>query len=463
MQSWEKFLAQQEKELGVETVNRWLRSLKITHFDARNLYLEAKDTFQFIWFEEHIRKILDASFVNNNNKPIKVHLALPQSPLNQPAAKKGKNSRYSKSAYLNSMQEKFTLVFDQLDPILTFSNFVNTESNLLAYKLLCKVTNYDPASEKCVTADNELAAFNPIYLYGESGSGKTHLLLATAHALKMRGLHVIYVRSQTFTEHVVSAIRAGEMSLFREAYRNIDILLIDDVHVFSRKGATQEELFHTFNTLHLAGKQIILSANCSPAELQFIEPRLVSRFEWGIVLPLEPTSDENLIRILQRKTQALKFPLHPKVQEFLVTTFASSPKAMIQALEALILRIHLKKQNFIPSQLTVPIVKEILTDMIQQEELAAITPDRIVQTVSEFFGIPSEDLFSKSQSREAVLPRQIAMHFCRSRLNMPFTHIGDLFGRDHSTAMSSIRRIQSGIDTHDRAIVDSYSAISKKL
>ena len=120
--------------------------------------------------------------------------------------------------------------------------------------------------------------------YGPSGTGKSHLLVAIAHTLKQRSLKVVYTRAETFTEHVVSAIRSGEMSTFRHCYRNIDVLIIDDVHIISRKGATQEELFHTFNTLHLAGKQIILSAKCAPQELQFIEPRLVSRFEWGDII-----------------------------------------------------------------------------------------------------------------------------------------------------------------------------------
>ena len=136
--------------------------------------------------------------------------------------------------------------------------------------------------------------------------------MATAQALINRGLKVIYARTETFTQHVVTAIRSSEMNILRQAYRNIDVLLLDDVHLFSRKSATQEELFHTFNTLHVANKQIILTSNCSPAELSSIEPRLVSRFEWGLVLPLTPISEEKLKLMLEQKAPALNFPLHPR-------------------------------------------------------------------------------------------------------------------------------------------------------
>ena len=449
MKAWEQFLAQQEKELGIETVHKWLKPLKIVHFDACNLYLEAKDSFQALWFEEHVRPKIQTKLVNNNNKRIKVHLTVLNSIQTKTLRGKTKKSQETPPS-----PPRFSLNFDQLDPHCKLDNFVLNDNNILAHKLLCKMLNNAA----------ELASFNPVYIHGSGGTGKTHLLMAAAHALREEGLNVIYTRAETFTEHVVTAIRAGEMSIFRQAYRNSDILIIDDVHVFSRKNATQEELFHTFNTLHVSGKQIILGANCSPTELQMIEPRLISRFEWGIVLPLEPLKSVEIKRVLENKMAALNFPLHPKVSEFLLETFESGTKSLTRALQALILRSHLSNEGKQSStQLSVAQVKHLLQDLIRDEEQSALTPPKIIHSIAEFFGIRSEDLLGKAQTRDCVLPRQLAMYLCRNRLKMPFLKIGEFFSKDHSTVMSSVKVIQKALDVDDRDIAAPYEAIVKKL
>jgi chromosomal replication initiator protein len=307
-----------------------------------------------------------------------------------------------------------------------------------------------------------LGAFNPLYLYGPTGCGKTHLLMSLTQTFRAQGLRSIYVRAEQFTDHVVTAIRAGEMSTFRQAYRNTDLLIVDDVHVFSRKGATQEEFFHTFNTLHLEGKQIILSANCAPQELQLIEPRLVSRFEWGIVLPLKPLLAEELKYMLQVKSQALHFFLPAKVLEFLLETFTSNPKALIKAFEALVLRLHLDAHHSIQN-LTVSAVKALLSDLLIEEQKSALTPPKIIQAIAEHYGIRTEDILGKSQTRECALPRQLAMHLCREKLKMPFMKIGDLFSRDHSTVMASVKSIQKSLKEDHRDITGAWHAILKKL
>lgn len=449
MKAWEQFLALQEKELGIETVHKWLKPLKVIRFDACNLYLEAKDSFQAIWFEEHIRPKIQNKLLNNNNKKIKVHLAVTNTL--QTKSLKAKNKKTKEN---DTSPPPFNLNFDQLDPHCTLDNFILNDNNILAHKLICKMLNN--------TA--EFASFNPVYIHGSKGTGKTHLLMAAAHALRAEGLNVIYARAETFTEHVVTAIRAGEMSVFRQAYRNSDILIIDDVHVFSRKNATQEELFHTFNTLHVSGKQIILAANCAPPELQMIEPRLISRFEWGIVLPLDPLKKEDIRRTLESKMTALNFPLHHKVVEFLSETFANGTKNLMRAFEALILRSHLNgtsKQS--STQLTIPQVKHLLQDLILEEEHSALTPPKIIQAIAEFFGIRAEDLLGKAQTRDCVLPRQLAMYLCRIQLKMPFLRIGEFFSKDHSTVMSSVKVIQKGLDDDDKDIRIPYEAILKKL
>lgn len=450
MQAWEQFLQQQENELGPETVQKWLRTLKIQRFDACNLYLEAKDSFQALWFEEHMRGKAQARLINGNNKRIKIHLSIAN------ATSGTKKNRYQAKGSKEAKSIQFQLNFDELDPLCLFQHFVVSQENQLTHKLLCELAGLSS------TVKSPLGTFNPIYLYGPTGSGKTHLLMSLAQSFRAQGYKSLYVRAELFTDHVVTAIRAGEMSIFRQAYRNADILLIDDVHVFSRKGATQEEFFHTFNTLHLQGKQIILSANCAPQELQLIEPRLVSRFEWGIVLPLKPLQAEEIKTMLQAKAQALHFSLPTKIIDFLVETFTSNPKALIKALEALVLRLHLDAHNS-AQHLSVPATKTLLSDLLAEEQKSALTPPKIIQVIAEYYGIRTEDILGKSQTRECALPRQIAMHLCREKLKMPFMKIGDLFSRDHSTVMASVKHIQKSLEEDHRDIAGAWHAIIKKL
>lgn len=460
MQAWEKFLNFQQQELGAKTVDKWLRSLRILRFDACNLYLEAKDSFQILWFEEHIRKKLQTAFLNSNNKPIKVHLSLPN--------QGGQQKKERKTVKAAQEKPTFTLKFDELNDLCTFNQFVISDGNILAYKLLNKMTYPESNPSAVNDPEKNQASFNPIYLFGAEGSGKTHLLMSAANALKNHFKNVIYVRAETFTEHVVSAIRSGEMGIFRQTYRNSDVLLIDNVHLFSNKGATQEELFHTFNTLHLAGKHIILSANCSPAELQSIEARLVSRFEWGIVLPLDTLKGDLLKQVLKNKAQALQFTLADKVADFLLSKFSKSTKTLTRALEALILRAHLlaeekKSAQSYSQTLNVAQATALLTDLLKEEETKALTTEQIVQRVSEYFGIRTEELLGDGRAREFVLPRHLAMYFCRKNLNLSFSKIGEVFSRDHSTVMSSIKLIQSGVDNYDQEIARHYHIILKAL
>lgn len=445
MEAWENFLKHQEEELGTATVLKWLRPLKLLHFDACNLYLEAKDSFQVNWFEEHIRPKVLSSLYNNNKKRIKVHLTISK---NSPEPNLNGKGRASNQE--NTQPQKCELTFDTIDPDCSFENFVEPSNNLLPIKL-CSSLNAKPP-----------ITFNPIYIYGDAGSGKTHLLMATAIHLQKQGLKVIYVRADTFTEHVVSAIRSGEMKDFRQAYRSADVLIVDDVQVFARKAATQEEFFHTFNTLHLAVKQIILAANCAPQELTNIEPRLISRFEWGISIPLGNLSQTELITMLEKKAQAFHFPLSKNLSTFLLDTFKSGTKSLTRALQALILRTHLDKTS--PhAAISVAQAKTLLNDLIIDEQKIALTPTKIIHLVCEHFGIRPEDLLEKSQSRDRVLPRQIAMYFCRKDLQMPFVKIGELFSKDHSTVMSSVKLIQTGINNSQRDVIDPLESIRKRF
>ncbi len=455
MQAWEDFLKKQEAPLGQDGVNKWLRSLKIVHFDSGNLYLEAKDSFQALWFEEHIRPLLKSQFLNNNYRPIKVHLTVGH---HVTASKSNKKEKQNTPPPIHFFRDK-------LEPSFTFENFVTAEANHVIFRLFCELTGFSLEVDNKEKPKIALGTWNPIYLWGGSGTGKTHLLMALSHEFKKRGYNALYAKAETFTEHVVAAIRASEMQTFRKTYRDVDILLIDDVHLFARKDATQEEFFHTFNTLHTTGRQIILSSKCTPAHLEDIEPRLISRFEWGINFHLEHLNPSDLKKVLQKRSETLHFPLSEEVLSFITQTFTSS-RSLNKALEALILRCHLESDARYKrdSRLIDPeLAQRLLADLCSLEKNEVLSPEKIIFIVSTVYGIRKEDLLGKSQAQEYSLPRQIAMYLCRQHLRLPYQKIGRFFGRDHSTVMTSIQQIEKKITSSDPELLSSLSEIKTKI
>jgi chromosomal replication initiator protein len=431
MRAWEEFLKRCEEEIGPDAASGWLRTLKVTRFDAGNIYLEAEDAFQADWFEEHIRPRIASSLVNNNHRPIKVHLAI----AGVSAEAKRRKGRAAAPLPLASFPP------DPLDPWATFAHFVPSDETEVPYKLLSHLDVCD------------LATFNPIYLFGPSGSGKTHLLMAAASHFNKKGLRTLYVRAETFTDHVVNAIRTGTMRAFREAYRHNDVLLVDNVHVFARRAATQEELFHTFNTLHTARKQIVLSGKTPPHLLTAIEPRLMSRFEWGITLPLEKLPKQGLTDLLFRRSRYLQYALSEEAAAFLTAHFPSAT-SLLRALDALILRA--------PNQPARPL-HALLADLVEAEHTLALKPETIIAAVAHFYGIQVTDILGKSQSQECSLPRQLAMHLCRTELHMPYTKIGYVFSRDHSTVITATKQIERKLEEQDKELMAACMEIRRGL
>lgn len=427
MRAWEKFLDWLEEPFGKDTVDKWLRTLRIQRFDACNLYLEPTDSFQAMWIEEHILPLAKKHFLNNNGHQIHLHV--------QVAEKRGKSDVTPAESIIPYL--KFES--DTLYPHCTFDQYIPAKNNEMSVSILQKLVGFDSQNDN--TQQLKLEKLNPIYLYGPEGTGKTHLLMATATHLTQQGFNVFFAKAETFTQHVVNAIRSSKMQSFRQAYRTADVLIIDDVEVFARKAATQEEFFHTFNALHTAGKQIILSAKCNPRLLELLEERLISRFEWGITLPLEKEFDsQTLHKILQRRSQLYHASMNSRLTEYLLKSFAS-PAALSRALECLQSHMQTSLQH-----LELAHVEPILSKLADQEKSRIIGPEQILDAVATVFGIQKEDMTSKSQTRDAVLPRKIAMYLLRKELKLPYMKIGDLFGRDHSTVMSSIKHIQQGLE-----------------
>ncbi len=458
MEWWDEFLDEQEKRIGKPTVDKWLRSIEVIRFAKTTLQLSVADPFHKLWFEEHARAPLIQHLQKWGHKKLRIQLTTTGSIEKKKKIPRKKENVSSPAPDLPS----FSLTFEDLDPLLTRENFHVFPALEVPCKIIDEMIGYVAETEEYRPNQTCFGYYNPLYLYGKKGCGKTHLLTAIAHAAEIAGLKPLYIQAEMFIDHVVAAIRAGEMSQFRQAYRNVDILLIDDIDLFSRKGSTQEELFHTFNTLHLNGKQIVLSAHCAPQELEKIEPRLISRFAWGMVLALPLPDKKERTMLVKAKLKVFEFSLPSRLIDLLIDLFPSSPKRLIHAVEALFLRTK-QRQLPSPQALLQQDVKKLLSDLIEEEQKKALTPEQIIRSVSEYFGIRYDDVLGKAQTKECVLPRQLAMHLCRSHLSLPYMKIGEIFSRDHSTVMTSVQTIEKKILNKDRGIHHAYGKITHRL
>ncbi len=305
------------------------------------------------------------------------------------------------------------------------------------------------------TASSEKMIYNPIYLHGPSDSGKSHLLMAAFTYLTQQKKQCFYVTASTLTNHIVAAMRTGGMQKLRELYRQHDVLLVDDVHQLAHRSATQEELFHTFNALHVAGKQIILAGSRLPSLLEGIEPRLTSRFEWGLVLPLLALTVQEQKEFCQSRAKEKKLDLSKAIEEFLLNNL-TSVKSLQSALDTIGLR---KGKN----EVTVPLLQKWIEPLLEEQKRKALTPEKIVQATAETFEISAADILGRSQNQGCSLPRQAAMYLCRSMLKMPYLKIATVFSRDHSTVMTSVKSVEKKIGEQDDSMLSTMNTIKLRL
>jgi chromosomal replication initiator protein len=431
MKVWDNFLKNLETKLGKQNVDKWLKCLKVVTFDACNIYLQAENYFQIKWFEEHVRKFAKKTLINENCHPIKVHLSIKQ------------NNKENES---KSVEKARSYNQDLLNKEYTFDNFITFDDNLIANKLFLEIV------------ENIKSSFNPIYIFGIKASGKTHLLNALANELTKKNIKVFFANANTFTKHVVDAIRFGKMQEFRDEYRNIDVLIIDDIHILSNKNATQEEFFHTFNTLHTLNKTIILSSNLPSSKLNGIEPRLISRFDWGISLEVKRLDKDGLKKAIDKNLLSLNLNLSSEIKNFLLNNF-SNIDSLKKAIKTITLNQHLEKVE----NLDIFRVKKYISHLLVQEEHKKITIEKIINSISNYFGITNLDILGKSQTKECTHPRQLSMYLIRELLNMPYMKIGSIFKRDHSTVMTSIKTIDKQIKQNQKNIYLAILEIKKSL
>ena len=316
----------------------------------------------------------------------------------------------------------------RLNAKYTFDTFVIGSSNRFAHAAAVAV------------AEQPAKAYNPLFVYGGSGLGKTHLLHAIGHYARTlyRGTRVRYVSSEEFTNEFINSIRDDKASAFQRRYRDIDILLVDDIQFLSGKVQTQEEFFHTFNTLHNANKQIVITSDLAPKQLQDFEDRMRSRFEWGLTTDVQPPDLETRIAILRKKSAQERLVAPPEVLEFIASRISSN----IRELEGALIRVtafaSLNRQD-----VDLSLAELVLKDLFPTETGPEITAAQIMTTTAAYFGVSVDDLCGTSRSRVLVTARQIAMYLCRELTDLSLPKIGQAFGgRDHTTVMHADRKIR---------------------
>ena len=326
-----------------------------------------------------------------------------------------------------------------LNPNYTFDTFVVGSNNRFAQ------------SASLAVAESPGEAYNPLYIYGGPGLGKTHLMHSIGHFIlkKNPSAKVLYVTSEEFTNEVIESIRSGNasaMNKFREKYRTIDVLMIDDVQFIIGKESTQEEFFHTFNALHSAGKQIILTSDKPPKDMETLEERIRSRFEWGLMADIGAPDYETRMAILRRKVESDDMVLSDDILNYIANNIKSNIRELEGALNKLLAYSNLEKTD-----ITMDIAKKELQNIITPDKPREITPQLLIEVVSEHFQISLDQMISKNRSNEIAKPRQIAMYLCKTMTDIPLDSIGSLLGgRDHSTIIHGIKKIGDEYDSNEQ-------------
>lgn len=340
------------------------------------------------------------------------------------------------SSYNNNPSSAFET---NLNKEYTFDTFVVGSNNQFAY------------AASLAVAESPGTIYNPLFLYSGVGLGKTHLMHSIAHFIMKTNpsMRVLYVTSEVFTNEVIEAIRNGNnnsMRNFREKYRNIDVLLIDDVQFIIGKESTQEEFFHTFNTLYGEKKQIIISSDKPPKDMDILEDRIRSRFEWGLICDISSPNYETRMAILRKKQEMDGYTVSDDVIEYI----ASNIKSNIRELEGALTKIK-AYSNLVKQDVNLALAEQVLKDIISPNDKKIITPETIINMVAEQFDITPADIIGNKRSSKIVYPRQIAMYLCRNMLDIPLTQVGSYIGnRDHTTVIHGINKIQDELETSEQ-------------
>lgn len=357
-------------------------------------------------------------------------------------------------AVANPIDHNENIAKANLNPRYTFDTFVVGNNNKMAH------------AASVAVAESPGESYNPLFIYGGVGLGKTHLMHSIAHYVLQQNsdAKVLYVTSEYFTNELIESIRNGNnstMSKFREKYRNIDVLLIDDIQFIIGKESTQEEFFHTFNHLHVSGKQIIISSDKPPKDIETLEARLRTRFEWGLIADISSPDYETRMAILRKKEELdglERYHIPDEVMQYIANNIKSNIRELEGSLNKLIALSNLENKP-----IDIPLAAEALKDMISPDNTRVITPELIIDVVSEHFNISPAEIKGKKRNAEIVLPRQIVMYLCRTMTDTALKTIGVILGgKDHASISHGVKKIEHDLKT-DEALNNTVNIIKKKI
>lgn len=427
---WESALDIIRRQLNTPTFKTWFENTRPISIDSRSLTISAPNSFAKDWLETRYSSLIADAIKRVTGKGLEVRVVI--SDADHSAASENPQAGVEDQVETRTASGK--LAGQVLNPKYTFDSFVIGSSNRFAHAAALAV------------AEKPSQAYNPLFIYGGVGLGKTHLLQAIAHYVNQQypGLKVRYVSCEKFLNDFVASIRDKDKILgFQKGYRDNDVLLVDDIQFLERKEGTQEEFFHTFNTLYEANKQIVLSSDRPPKDIATLEDRLRSRFEWGLITDIQPPDLETRIAILSKKAQLNGYEVSYDVLEFIASKILSN----IRELEGALIRV-LAFSSLTASKVTVDLAREVLKDVFPDRATRPISMQSIIHEVCQYYGIPKAQLVSNKRNQAVVYPRQIAMYLSRELTDMSLPRIGEEFGgRDHTTVMYAIAKIERLMNT----------------
>ena len=406
---WEKALSLLRDEMSEPSFDTWIAPLNVLRQRGDMLYIDT--TSEFI--KKHIlmrySMLITSAISQAAGKSLRAEFVTPQ-----------------EAETLFPRQESAVTAGFSLNPKYTFDTFVVGNSNRFARAAALAV------------AEAPAEAYNPLFIYGGVGLGKTHLMHAIGHRIRedYPDKKLLYISSENFTNELITAIQQNKNAEFRNRFRNVDVLMVDDIQFIAGHNSTQEEFFHTFNTLHTAGKQIVISSDKPPKEIMRLEERLVSRFEWGLVADIQRPDLETRIAILRKKALSENLQVGDDVLELIAGRIESNIRELEGSLTRVVAIADLKG-----SPVTREVAEEALRDILAVKDPKRITCDAIKQAVADYYGISAAELTAKRRSREIVIPRQVAMFLAREMTDLSLTQLGAAFQRDHSTILHACDKV----------------------
>ena len=446
IEKWDEILEIVKKEHDLSDVrfDTWLKPLKVFDVSGNVVTIIASDQVRLSYINKNYKLPLQVTISEvTGMTDCEVKFILPE---DVPTKKSTSESTPDQNNRFKDRCEEANL-----NPKYTFNTFIVGSNNKLAQAAALAV------------AESPGNTYNPLFIYGGAGLGKTHLMHSIAHFIIENDddSKVLYVTSEEFTNELIETIRNGNntaMSKFREKYRNIDVLLIDDIQFIIGKESTQEEFFHTFNSLHSAKKQIIISSDKPPKDMEILEERFRSRFEWGLIADITLPDYETRMAILRKNAETYDRQIDEEIIKYIATNIKSNIRELEGAFNKIIAFAKLNKVD-----LTLSLAEEALKDVIYPNKPKEITPTLIINVVAEHFGVKPEDITSKKRNSEFVQPRQVVMYLCRELTDTSFTNIGKLLGKkDHTTIIHGVNKVSAEIQTNEE-LRNKIDIITKKI